>query len=168
MKIIFIGVSCVGKSTIGKMLAEKAGYKFFDFDLEIEKYFNSFISLLKREFLTEYDFRKKASIVLARILEENEDNFIIAMPPSGLMDYYWRIIKKDESLVTIALKDKVRNIFKRMRFYDDFSQLIDIKIKKENERAYLRAISLDIEYFGGHIKELKLATISMEKAPHRL
>jgi len=29
MKIILVGVSCVGKSTIGKILAEKMGYKFF-------------------------------------------------------------------------------------------------------------------------------------------
>jgi len=72
------------------------GYKFFDFDFEIENYFKSHISILKRDFITEHSFRKKASVVLTRILDNNEDNFIIAMPPSGLMDYYWRIIKKDE------------------------------------------------------------------------
>ncbi len=41
MIIILVGVTCVGKSTIGKHLAEKLQYKFIDFDLEIEKYFNS-------------------------------------------------------------------------------------------------------------------------------
>jgi shikimate kinase len=62
MKILLTGVSCVGKSTIGKMLADKVGYQFFDFDFEIENYFNRPISFLKREFLTEHSFRKEASV----------------------------------------------------------------------------------------------------------
>jgi len=106
--------------------------------------------------LTEYGFREKVSIVLARILAENEDNFIIDMPPSGLMDYYWRIIKKDESLITIALKDKAKNIFKRIRFFDNYSKPIDIEIKKEDEEDYLREISLDIKYFGRTYKKAKI------------
>ena len=39
MKIILVGVSCVGKSTVGRILADQVGYKFFDFDFEVEKYF---------------------------------------------------------------------------------------------------------------------------------
>jgi len=156
MKIILVGVSCVGKSTIGKILAEKMGCKFFDFDFEIENYFKSHISILKRDFITEHSFRKKASIVLTRILDNNEDNFFIAMPPSGLMDYYWRIIKKDGNLITIALKDKAINIFKHISFYDDYSRPIEIKIAKENEKKYLKDISLDIEYFGRTYKRAKI------------
>lgn len=156
MKIILVGVSCVGKSTTGKMLAERLGYDFFDFDFEIENYFKSHISILKKDFFTEHSFRNKACIVLTRILENNEDNFVIAMPPSGLMDYYWRIIKKDESIITIALKDKATNIFKRLRFYDDYSKPIEFKIPKAKEKAYLKDISLDIEYFGRTYKRAKI------------
>jgi shikimate kinase len=32
MKIFLVGVSCVGKTTIGKRLAERLGYDFFDLD----------------------------------------------------------------------------------------------------------------------------------------
>jgi len=85
MKIIIVGVACVGKSAVGKILACKLRYKFFDFDFEIEKYFNSHITYLKREYPDERTFREKASTVLNNILKENEDNFVIAMPPSGLM-----------------------------------------------------------------------------------
>ena len=148
MKILLTGVSCVGKSTIGKMFADKLGYKFFDFDYEIEKYFNHPISFLKREFLTEHSFRKKARVVLSNILEANEDNFIISMPPSGLMDSYWRIIKQDDSLVTVVLKDKAKNILQRISFYDDYSNPIEVEISKESEKYYSKDISLDIEYFG--------------------
>ncbi|MFD1363265.1 shikimate kinase [Lentibacillus salinarum] len=148
MKIVFTGVSCVGKSTIGKMLADKAGYKFFDFDYEIENYFDHPISFLKREFLTEHSYRKKARVVLNKILEENDDNFIIAMPPSGLMDFYWRIIKQDDTLVTVALKDRAKNILQRIKFFDDYSNPIEVELSEESEKYYLKDISLDIEYFG--------------------
>lgn len=148
MKIVLTGVFCVGKSTIGKMFADKVGYTFFDFDYEMENYFNRPISFLKREFLTEHSFRSETKVVLSKILEENEDNFILAMPPSGLKDSYWRIIKQDDSLVTVALKDRAKNTLKRISFYDDHSNPIEVELSKESERYYLKDISLDIEYFG--------------------
>lgn len=156
MKIIIVGASCVGKSTIGKILADKVGFKFFDFDFEVEKYFNSHITFLKRDFITERKFREKASVVLLKILKENDDNFIISMVPGGLKDCYWKIIKKDDSLITIALKDKARNILKRITFYDDYSNPMESQVTKENEKRYLKDISLDIEYFGRTYKKAKI------------
>ena len=38
MKILLFGVSCVGKSTVGEILAKKLGYKYFDLDDEVKKY----------------------------------------------------------------------------------------------------------------------------------
>lgn len=131
MKIIIVGVSCVGKSTAGKILADEIGYKFFDFDFEVEKYFRSHISFLKREYPFERTYREKVSVVLSKILKENNDNFILAMPPSGLMDNYWRIIKKDDSLITIALSDKARNILERITFYDDYSNPMESPVTKK-------------------------------------
>ena len=136
MKIIIVGVSCVGKSTVGKILADKVGYKFFDFDFEVEKYFNRHITFLKREYPFERTYREKTIIVLSKILRENQDNFIIAMTPSGLMDNYWKIIKKDDSLITIALMDKAKNILKRITFYDDYSKPMESLLTKENKKLY--------------------------------
>lgn len=156
MKIIIVGVSCVGKSTVGKILADQIGYKFFDFDFEVEKYFNSHITFLKREYPFERTYREKVSVVLSKILKENNDKFILAMPPSGLMDNYWRIIKKDDSLITIALRDKAKNILERITFYDDYSKPMESPVTKENEKYYLKGISLDIEYFGRSYKKAKI------------
>ncbi len=72
-----------------------------------------------------------------RFLGENADDFVIAMPPSGLKDSYWRIIQKDASLVTIVLRDRAVNILKRLTFYDDYSQLMESPVNEENEHRFL-------------------------------
>lgn len=156
MKVIIVGVSCVGKSTVGKILADEMGYKFFDFDFEVEKHFNSHITFLKREYPFERTYRQKVSVVLSIILKENNDDFILAMPPSGLMDNYWKIIRSDDSLITIVLRDKAKNILRRLTFYDDYSKPMDSPVTRENEKNYLRDISLDMEYFGRSYRKAKI------------
>ncbi len=157
MKIMIVGVSCVGKSTVGKLLADRLGYRFFDFDFEVEAFFDSHITFLKRKYLTERIYRENASVVLAKILRENSDDFVIAMPPSGLMDSYWRIIRKDNQLITVALKDKARNILKRLTFYDDYSRLMEEPVvTKKNEKRYRHDIALDNEYFGVSYRKAKI------------
>ena len=32
MRVYIVGISCVGKTTVGMLLAEKLGYDFIDFD----------------------------------------------------------------------------------------------------------------------------------------
>jgi shikimate kinase len=36
MKILLTGISCVGKTTIGSLLAQKLSYPFFNLDAEVE------------------------------------------------------------------------------------------------------------------------------------
>jgi shikimate kinase len=40
MRIFLVGVACVGKTTVGKRLAETLGYPFFDLDEEVEKFWH--------------------------------------------------------------------------------------------------------------------------------
>lgn len=52
MRIYIVGVSCVGKSTVGMLLAEKFGYDFVDFDLYVERsrrISNTFVTPIKRQ-----------------------------------------------------------------------------------------------------------------------
>lgn len=156
MKIILVGVPCVGKSTVGRFLAQRVGYKFFDFDLEVEAYFNSHITFLKQRWWSEHTYRSNVRVVLEKILRENADDFVIAMSASGLMDFYWRIIKTDEELVTIALRDKAENILKRLTFYDDYSRPMESAVNEENEHRYLSEIRQDIRYFGRTFSRAKI------------
>lgn len=117
MKIFLVGVGCVGKTTIGKHVADQIDYQFIDFDDEIERYFLMPISKIRARFLTAYSFRKEASEILSGIIEQTGDR-LVALPPSGLMDSYWKILKKSDSII-VLLKDRPENILARAAFFDE-------------------------------------------------
>jgi len=148
MKFFLVGVGCVGKSTIGKRLAENLRCQFFDFDEEVEKYFAMPISKIKARFLTEYSFRKEATAVLKQIINQGNDrDCVIAMPPSGVMDSYWKVLKKLDCII-IALKDSPESILERVTFYDDDSRPIQKQLTAKEKAYYLSDIKKDITYFG--------------------
>ena len=43
MKVLLFGVSCVGKSTLGKLIADKLNISYFDLDDEIKAKYNTTI-----------------------------------------------------------------------------------------------------------------------------
>jgi shikimate kinase len=47
MRIFLAGVSCVGKSAIGAQLAGLLGFRFFDLDIETERFFGISIERLR-------------------------------------------------------------------------------------------------------------------------
>lgn len=149
MKIFLSGISCIGKTTIGKNLADNLGYDFYDLDKETEKYFGNSIERLKSQHLTEHSFRaEKGSMVLKHVITSNQnENIIIALPPSGLMDSYYRILKNIDCII-IVLRDKAQNILKRITFYDINSNKIERKLNAKDKAYYLEEIKKDMRYFG--------------------
>ena len=148
MKIFLVGVSCVGKTTVGKRLAERLGYDFFDLDTEIEHYVGTFIERLKAALVTEYTFRHKAALALKHLVRQQEKTpYVVALPPSGLMDHYARVLKQ-VACVTIALYDKPENILARITFYDRDSHPIHKALSAAEKAYYLREITADMTYFG--------------------
>lgn len=123
MRLLLVGVGCVGKTTIGAILARRLGCPFFDLDAEIERHFGASLERLRGRFLTAYSYRKECSIVLARIAVDNP-SCVIALAPSGLRDAYLRTIRK-LPCVTIAVEDRPENILRRITFYDIDSKPID-------------------------------------------
>ena len=49
MRIFLTGVSCVGKTTVGKKLAALLGCPFFDLDNEIESFFSTPIERIRKQ-----------------------------------------------------------------------------------------------------------------------
>ncbi len=64
MRIFLTGVSCVGKTTIGKKLAKLLDVNFFDLDDEIESFFNTSIERLQKKHITIHSFRNEAAKAL--------------------------------------------------------------------------------------------------------
>jgi len=112
MIIYFVGIGCVGKTTIGRMLATKIGYSFFDVDEEVERYYQKPIERIQDECYSMNGFREKASVVLDNILSNN-DNTVISGTPSGLKFSFLQVFKrhqKKKEIISIHLKDTPENI----------------------------------------------------------
>ena len=137
MRIFLTGVSCVGKTTIGKKMGELLGVRFFDLDNEIESFFETSIERLQDRFLTMHSFRNEATKALVHLLKRPESrDCVIALPPSGLMGGYLREIKKANG-TTVVVTDKPENILERIRFYD-----IDSRPISQAKLAWTRVIEM--------------------------
>lgn len=147
MRIFLTGVSCVGKTAIGRRLAELMDLNFFDLDVEIERFFNMSIERLQQKYWTPHDFRREAAKALTHLLNKPESQrSVIALPPSGLMGGHLTVIKKTQGL-KIALLDRPENILDRIVFYDVDSRPMDKRLTKEERQLYLKEIKKDATYF---------------------
>lgn len=147
MRIFISGVACVGKTTVGKKVAVELGYNFFDLDEEVEKYYGRAISYLQKESIGLEKFRAKVAVVLQEIVNANHDNYVVALPPSGFRQPYWKIIQSVNS-ITIVLTDGAVNILNRIIFFDDDSNIMEKDLTNHEKEHYLREIRLDMEYYG--------------------
>jgi len=80
LRVSLVGVSCVGTTTIGRILADRRGWPFFDLDEEIERHFGLSIGWLQARFLSGYSYRKDCAVVLERIATGNPDCVIACRP----------------------------------------------------------------------------------------
>jgi shikimate kinase len=147
MRVFVVGVSCVGKTSIGALLASRMGCRFYDLDVEIERFLKTSIERLRNRFLTVESFRSEAAKALMHILGRPESwNCVIALPPSGLMGRYLRVLKKAGGTI-VVLTDKPANILNRVTFYDIDSRPILKELREGEKLLYLREIRKDITYY---------------------
>jgi shikimate kinase len=145
LRVSLVGVSCVGTTTIGRILADRRGCPFFDLDEEVERHFGLSIERLQARFLTGYSYRKECAVVLEHIATANPD-CVIALPPSGLRDAFLRVLRRVPG-VTVAIHDTPENILERITFYDIDSRRTDKHLTAEERILYLKDITADISSF---------------------
>lgn len=149
MIIYLVGISCVGKTTIGKMLAENIGFSFFDLDEEIENYYKKPIERIQDECFTMNGYREKASVVLDYLVSKNIDS-VISGTPSGLKFSYLQVYKKhrlNKDLYSIYINDSFENVLDRLTFYDKDSKPIKEKLDESKKKRYLKEIKADYNCF---------------------
>ena len=170
MIIYFVGISCVGKTTIGRMLAEKINYSFFDLDEEIEKYYQKPIERIQDECLTMNGYREKGSVVLDKLFSETIDS-VISGTPSGLKYSYLQVYKrhKGKELFSICLNDSFDNILDRLTFYDKDSNPITERLDVALKKRYLKEIRADFNYFKNSYKradfQINIENAQLENIP---
>jgi shikimate kinase len=148
MRIFLTGVSCVGKTTIGAQLAGLLECRFFDLDAEIERFFETSIERLRNRYLMSHDFRLAASQALKYVLSrEDSSDCVIALPPSGLLGGYWKVVKGTRDATIVVLRDTPQNILNRITFYDIDSRPLQKHLTDRERALYLREIAGDIAYF---------------------
>jgi shikimate kinase len=158
MRIFLAGVSCVGKTTIGARLAGLLECRFFDLDIEIERFFGTSIERLRNRHLTVQDFRLEASQALQALLSRKDScHCVIALPPSGLLGGYWKVVSKTRDATIVVLRDTPANILDRITFYDIDSRLLQTHLTESERASYRREIEGDIAYFNRSFRRAHLA-----------
>ena len=170
MIIYLVGISCVGKTTIGRMLAEKINYSFYDLDEEIEKYYQKTIERIQDECLTMNGYREKASTVLDKLFSETVDS-VISGTPSGVKYSYLQVYirHRRKGLFSICLNDSFDNILDRLTFYDKDSNPITERLDESKKKKYLKEIRADYNYFKDSYNradfQINIENVNLEKIP---
>ena len=136
MKLLIWGISNVGKTTIGKKLAQKINYKFYDIDDEIIKMYGS-IDLFQEEFPNDENRFDIKELIMLNIIENGEKNFIMAVSP-----IFSKIIV-EELLMTntesIEIIDTPEAIYDRLIIEGEDA----LEYKEKHKEHYMREIKWD-------------------------
>lgn len=172
MKILLFGVSNVGKTTVGKLLAKRIGYNFYDLDDEVKKEYEMTLEdFVHTENLLWRD--RKRGRVIKKVLSK-EENMVLAITPISYPDNFKsRITNAD--VMPIELTDTAENIFDRLIFSDENDNLYEDNDYKEIHRDYyLSDIQGDIDWYGaiysqiGITNKFKIQNESPDQVVERL
>ena len=146
MKILLFGISNVGKTTIGTILAKELEYSFYDLDEEVKKEFQ----MTLEEFVHTENLRwrdQKRGRIIKKILAQ-EENMVFVISPISYTDNFGKRITEDD-ILSIELVDTPANIFDRLVFSDiDDTIYKDDDYKNQRRDYYMSDIKADLEWYG--------------------
>ena len=142
MKILIWGIPCVGKITVGKLLAQKLDYNFFDMNEIIKEKYGT-IDNFHIKFKDDYDrYIEKARIALDVI--NNNENFVMVITLICSKEIVDRITSTDT--ISVELIDSAKSIYDRILFYDENDQLLEDskEYRDEHKDYYMKVVRNDM------------------------
>lgn len=146
MNILLFGVACIGRTTIGTILAKKLGYDFYDLGDEIAKKYNMTQDAFSK-LGTLYERDIKRCDLLQELIFGLDGDKVIAVTELAYTDeieplHYITGIKM------IQLTDRPENIFNRIVFYDENDQpMPDDGYKDKYRDHYINEIIEDLIFY---------------------
>lgn len=126
-KVVLLGFMYSGKTTVGKKLAKKLGYKFYDTDAEIEyKYHYSINSIFKT--FGEEIFRNMEKQMLEELLQK--DNVVISCG-GGTPCFFDNMQKIKDNSISIYLFLTPGQIFSRYKIAKVRRPLLEEKTEQQ-------------------------------------
>lgn len=170
MNILILGVSNVGKTTIGNLLANQLGFDFYDLDEEIKKHFNITLEVFVHTG-TLYERDQIRCEKIQSLLALPGDK-VISVTPLSYLDSI-RSVFSFPDVLAIELIDSVQNIFDRLVFSDENDIIYkDDEYKNAHKAYYLREINEDLKWYGhvysGLTHRFNLSGLTPEESVKRL
>lgn len=166
MNILIFGVSNVGKTTIGSILANKLNVKFYDMDEEVKKQYNTTLEeFVKTGTLEERD--KIRGRIIRKLLRENADK-VITVTPMSYPEYFEKYLSRSD-VIAIELYDAVENIYDRLVFSDENDMIYrDDEYKNARREHYMWDIMQDLLWYGNVFKNIENKFNINNAAPNKV
>ena len=159
MKVILIGFMGVGKTSVGKRLAEKLNFDFIDTDYEIELLVNKTIPEIFENYGENY-FRQLENRILKKSLKENDvvistgGGIISTKQNYDILKNEEKVIFLDASVETIVshLQNEVNKrpmLTKSKNLNNKIEELLSTRYKK-----YIKVSDIVIDVDGKNIDEV--------------
>ena len=146
MDILLLGVSNVGKSSIGELLAKKIHYDYYDLDDIVKNDQN----MTLEEFVNTGTLfeRDQLRCNLLNALHYTSGNKVVAVTPISYIDGI-KSLFNSQDVLSIYLYDSVENIFDRLVFSDENDVIYnDDEYKMQHMDHYIKDISADLDWYG--------------------
>lgn len=153
MTILLFGVSNVGKTTTGEILAKKLGYKFFDLDEEVKKHYNTTLEEFVNTGTLEQRDRKRGTVI-DRVMKIAGDK-VFSITAMSYSQFFERHLLR-EDVLAIELQDDPKNIFDRLVFSDEQDCIYkDDEYKNAHKEHYMSEIEKDIAWYRRSFAKVK-------------
>jgi shikimate kinase len=153
MNLILFGVSNVGKTVTGRLLATMLDYDFYDLDEEVKK----FTGTTLEEFVQTGSlfFRDQTRCQLINSITQTETDKVVAVTPLSHIESIRHLFVSGDTLA-IELRDSPEHIFNRLVFSDENDRIYkDDEYKNRHRATYIAEIREDISWYGRIYSEIK-------------